>query len=337
MRHRRQGLRQAPFIAAGVVAVVAVVGFALLTGGSPGSAPVVASTGPGTVATGSPAASSAPSRPSASASAPAVSSTTSTAPATRTAPKQTSTSPPPTPGPDQRVITFVNATSQTVWPAAQADPKHPLAATGWILPPGTSLSILMPDHWNGRLWGRTGCTFDNTGSGSTGTGRCVTGDCSGHFQCGNGGSRAPETLAEFDLDAWNGLDFYDVNLDGFNLPMYINHTGGKTPDKVDSNGCIPAGCTHDLLATCPAVLQQKAGGVEVGCLGPCDVLKTDQYCCRGQWSGRANCKPTQWPVDYAAIFKKAEPTGYSYVYDDQSSVFTCSGQCAYRITFGVSP
>lgn len=232
----------------------------------------------------------------------------------------------------ERVITFVNTTSQTIWPAAQADPKAPLAQTGWVVPPGGSVSILMPDNWNGRLWGRTGCVFNSSGDG-----HCVTGDCDGHFQCGSAGSVSPETLAEFDLDAWDGMDFYDVNLDGFNLPMWVNHTGGTTPDKISSTGCVPAGCTHNLLATCPSVLQDKVNGVEVGCFTACNVFGTDQYCCAGAWSSRAACQPTKWPVDYAAIFKAAEPTGYSYVYDDATSVFTCSGDCNYRITFGVSP
>lgn len=240
--------------------------------------------------------------------------------------------PAPTVGAGERLVTFVNSTSQTIWPAAQADPSQPLAATGWVLAPGASVSIAMPEHWNGRLWGRTGCRFDSAGNG-----HCVTGDCDGRFQCGTAGSVAPETLAEFDLDAWDGMDFYDVNLDGFNLPMWINHTGGTTTDKMTADGCIPTGCVSNLLNTCPTVLQDKVNGTEVGCLTACDVFNTDQYCCRGQWGSRTTCIPTQWPVDYAAIFKKAEPAAYSYVYDDQSSVYTCSGGCDYRITFGVSP
>ena len=318
---RRRRLRLPIVLAAVVLAIAASVMF-IVGGGSPSKSDKAAA--PATQASSA----AAPRTQTPGSTPPSVVVTTPTKAASATAPTP---APPPTPSPGQRVITFVNHTSQMIWPAAQADPKHPLTATGWVLPAGGSVSILMPDHWNGRLWGRTGCSFDAAGQG-----HCVTGDCGGHFQCGNGGSRAPETLAEFDLDAWGGMDFYDVNLDGFNVPMYINHTGGKTADKISPNGCIPAGCTRDLLAMCPTVLQRKVGGVEVGCLGPCDVLKTDQYCCRGQWSGRANCKPAQWPIDYAAIFKKAEPTGYSYVYDDQSSVFTCSGQCEYRITFGVS-
>ena len=52
---------------------------------------------------------------------------------------------------------------------------------------------------------------------------------------------------------------------------------------------------------------------------------------------RPACVPSSWPVDSAAVFKKAEPFAYSYVNDDETSVFTCSGECDYRITWGVSP
>jgi hypothetical protein len=42
-----------------------------------------------------------------------------------------------------------------------------------------------------------------------------------------------------------------------------------------------------------------------------------------------------WPVDYTAVFKKAEP--YAYSYADATSTFVCMGRCDYRITFGLTP
>jgi hypothetical protein len=126
-------------------------------------------------------------------------------------------------------------------------------------------------------------------------------------------------------------------VDGANLPMYINITksSGGTVDKISQNGCVPAGCTKPV--NCPSVLDVKAGGAVVGCISACARIGGDQYCCRGQWSSRAACNPAQWPVDYAAVFKSAEPYAYSYVDDDATSVFTCSGVCDYRITFGITP
>jgi hypothetical protein len=232
----------------------------------------------------------------------------------------------------QRLLTMVNRTSRTIWPAVAADPKHPIKATGWRLPPGGRVSVVLPDHWDARVWARTGCVT------SGGRAHCVTGDCAGRFQCGGHWGALPATLAEFNLNAWRGMDFYDVSLvDGSNLPMYINHTGGRTPDKISSSGCVAAGCAHDANATCPARLRVTHGGAVVACRSACVALNTDQTCCRGEWAPRPKCVPAQWPIDSAAVFKRAEPFAYSYVNDDATSVFTCSGLCDYRITFGRSP
>jgi thaumatin family protein len=232
----------------------------------------------------------------------------------------------------RRLVTFVNQMSQTIWVAAAPNPSTPLAATGWVLPAGHSVTITTPNNLNTRFWGRTGCVFN-----SEGVGHCQTGDCGGLFQC-KGWGTIPATLAEVNFDAWDGLDFYDVSMvDGSNLPMYINiaKSSGGTKDKISPDGCVPAGCTKPVV--CPSVLDVKVGGTVVGCISACARLGTDQLCCRGQWSSRAACNPAAWPVDYAAVFKRAEPYAYSYVDDDATSVFTCQDVCDYRITFGITP
>ncbi|WP_405578627.1 thaumatin family protein [Streptomyces sp. NBC_01190] len=235
-------------------------------------------------------------------------------------------------GPGQRTLTLVNRLDQTIWPAIAADPDHPVEATGWVLAPGASLSFLIPDHWDVRVWARTGCVFNAAGNG-----HCVSGDCAGHFQCGRTWGEFPSTLAEFNLNAWNGMDFYDVSLvEGNNLPMWINNSGGSSPDKIDANGCAASGCTHDANASCPASMQRVRGGAVVACLSACLVLSTDQTCCTGAYAARSACVPSSWPIDSAAVFKKAEPFAYSYVNDDATSVLTCTGECDYRITWGVS-
>jgi hypothetical protein len=228
-----------------------------------------------------------------------------------------------------RKVTFVNKLTKTIWVAASPDPAHPLRPTGWVLGPGRSVTITVPNHWNGRFWGRTGCVFRH------GRGHCQTGDCDGKLQC-TGWGAVPATLAEYDLDAFDGLDFYDVSMvDGSNLPMYINVTRGRAAKKVSPRGCIPAGCTKPV--SCPKVLRVKAGGHVVACESACLRFGTDQYCCRGKWSSRAQCNPAKWPVDYARVFKRAEPYAYSYVDDDATSVYVCKGRCDYRIVFGITP
>jgi hypothetical protein len=229
-----------------------------------------------------------------------------------------------------RGFTFVNKTSQTIWLAGwQQTAKPALRTSGWVLAAGRTLTVAVPDHWNGRFWGRTGCSFRASGKG-----HCQTGDCGGVFQCkGYGG--IPATLAEYNLNSFDNLDFYDVSMvDGSNLPMYINITSGKTKDKISSTGCIAAGCTKAV--NCPSVLKVTASAKTVGCISACARLNTDQYCCRGKWAPRADCDPTKWPIDYAAVFKKAEPYAYSYSDDDATSTFTCTGECDYRITFGLT-
>jgi hypothetical protein len=239
--------------------------------------------------------------------------------------------PPPSGAAGQRLVTFVNHMAQTIWVAAAPSATSPLSATGWVLPAGQSVTITAPNNLNTRFWGRTGCVFS-----SGGTGHCQTGDCGGLFQC-KGWGTIPATLAEVNFDAWQGMDFYDVSMvDGSNLPMFINITKSSkgTVDKISQNGCVATGCTKPV--DCPSVLDVKADGKVVACISACARLGGDQYCCRGQWSSRASCDPAKWPVDYAAVFKKAEPYAYSYVDDDATSVFTCSGVCDYRITFGLT-
>jgi hypothetical protein len=228
-----------------------------------------------------------------------------------------------------RTVTLVNQLSQTVWAAATKDSKHPLSATGWVLAPGARVDVSVPNQWSGRFWGRTGCSFDGSGKG-----HCQTGDCAGGYQC-TGSGATPATLAEWSFGAWNGLDFYDVSLvDGANLPMWINIVRGTTKDPVSASGCVAAGCTKAV--DCPAAMQVSKGGAVVACETACAAFGTDDYCCRGAWSGRTNCVPAKWPVDYTQVFKKAEPYAYSYAYDD-SATMSCRGNCDYRITFGVSP
>jgi len=228
-----------------------------------------------------------------------------------------------------RTVTFASKVKQTIWVAASPDASHPMARTGWVLRPGHSVTITVPNHWNGRFWGRTGCVFH------AGRGHCATGDCDGKFQCPGYGS-IPATLAEYNLDAWDNLDFYDVSMvDGSNLPMYIYPTSGQASKKVSKNGCVSAGCTKPVA--CPSALKIDYRGKYVACESACAKLGGDQYCCRGKWAPRARCNPAKWPVNYAAVFKRAEPYAYSYVDDDATSVYVCTGRCNYQIVFGVTP
>ncbi|KAK9098361.1 hypothetical protein Syun_025406 [Stephania yunnanensis] len=211
-----------------------------------------------------------------------------------------------------RVFTIINDCKETVWPGII--PGESFGGGGFALKPGQSIVLNAPVGWSGRIWGRTGCSFDENGSGS-----CQTGSCGNTLKCGAAG-KTPATLAEFTLAT---LDFYDVSLvDGFNLPVVIK------PISSNGSSCSVAGCDSDLRDRCPSELALKAGGKTVGCRSACDVFNTDDYCCRGNFGNPSTCKPTF----YSKRFKEACPTSYSYAYDDPTSIFTCTGG-DYVITF----
>ncbi|CAI9093981.1 OLC1v1029609C1 [Oldenlandia corymbosa var. corymbosa] len=157
----------------------------------------------------------------------------------------------------------------------------------------------------GRVWARTGCNFDGNGRGS-----CQTGDCGGVLAC-TGYGRPPNTLAEFALNQFQNLDFFDISLvDGFNVPMDFSPTTGS---------CRGIRCTADINGQCPSQLRTTGG-----CNNPCTVFQTDQYCCNS-----GNCGPT----DFSRFFKQRCPDAYSYPKDDQTSTFTCPGGTNYNVVF----
>ncbi|BBB01004.1 hypothetical protein RVR_8234 [Actinacidiphila reveromycinica] len=211
-RRRRRGRRHGAAWSAAVIAVVGVCVAVYVVAGGGGRLPAGAD--------GAAAAASRPSAPAAApagtapagapTSAPPSASPSGPAPRAKPAtPSATSAKPPeapkasgsgapsvlaPTTG--TRVFTLVNHVDETVWVGAGQQTAEPaLATTGWVLPPGVTLAVRVPDHWNGRFWGRTGCSFD-----ASGRGHCETGDCDGRFQCPGYGA-IPASLAEFNLNA----------------------------------------------------------------------------------------------------------------------------------------
>ncbi|KAG6489491.1 hypothetical protein ZIOFF_050762 [Zingiber officinale] len=204
-----------------------------------------------------------------------------------------------------RVFTIVNYCKTTIWPGIT--PGEYFNGGGFALKPGESVVFNAPAGWSGRIWGRTGCNFDQDGHGT-----CQTGACGSNLKCTASGE-TPASLAEFTLAS---LDFFDVSLvDGFNLPMTV------TPVNAQGGGnCSVAGCDGDLRDNCPSELAVKANDHTVACRSACDVFKTDQYCCKGVFGNAMTCQPTY----YSKLFKKACPGAYSYAYDDRSSILTCT-------------
>ncbi|CAL9773814.1 unnamed protein product, partial [Musa acuminata subsp. burmannicoides] len=131
---------------------------------------------------------------------------------------------------------IVNQCSFTVWAAA-------VPGGGRQLDPSQTWSInVNPGTTGGRVWARTDCSFDGSGSGS-----CQTGDCGGLLEC-QGYGTPPNTLAEFALNQFQNMDFIDISLvDGFNVPMDFSPTSG------DCRGirCGPTNYSMFFKNNCP--------------------------------------------------------------------------------------
>jgi hypothetical protein len=217
-------------------------------------------------------------------------------------------------------FTLVNQTGQTIWPgvAGNSIPN----GGGWELAAGATSSFSVPPNWSGRIWARTYCNFDSSGSGS-----CETGDCGAGLACNGNAGQASATLAEFTLGGGTAADFYDVSLvDAFNLPMTITAQGGSA--------CATAGCSTNLLTDCPSSLQDvDSSGNVVACLSACSKFGGDEACCTGAANSPSTCNPAAAPVDSASYFKSGCPDAYSYAYDTVTAAFSCSGASGYVITF----
>ncbi|PSR91509.1 Thaumatin-like protein [Actinidia chinensis var. chinensis] len=195
---------------------------------------------------------------------------------------------------------IINNCPFTVWAAA-------IPGGGRRLDRGQTWTINPSAGTRGaRVWARTGCNFDGAGRG-----KCQTGDCNGLLQCQAFG-QPPNTLAEYTLNQFNNLDFFDISLvNGFNVPMEFSPTSG---------GCTHGiNCIADINGQCPTELRAPGG-----CNNPCTVFKTDQYCCDS-----GDCKPT----NFSRFFKDRCPDAYSYPKDDQTSTFTCPGGTNYKVVF----
>lgn len=133
-------------------------------------------------------------------------------------------------------FTITNYCPYTIWPGTLAGSGTPqLQMTGLELASGQSIRIPSVPGWSGRIWARTGCTFDASGAGT-----CRTGDCGGRLECGGIGATPPASLFEITLGQGYDRDFYDVSfVDGYNLPLIA------APRSI-YGGCTVTGCTADI-------------------------------------------------------------------------------------------
>ncbi|KAG9202364.1 hypothetical protein G6514_004338 [Epicoccum nigrum] len=120
-------------------------------------------------------------------------------------------------------LLVTNNCPDDIWPGISTQTGNGPGQTGFKLSPGETKNQTVSEDWQGRVWGRTNCSFNDDGSGpANGGGRaCYSGDCNGSLNCKVGGD-VPVSLAEFTLDAGDGHTYYDISLvDGYNLPIAL--------------------------------------------------------------------------------------------------------------------
>jgi hypothetical protein len=85
-----------------------------------------------------------------------------------------------------------NLCESTIWPGIGTQAGTGAGTGGFALDPGTSRNLTVSVDWQGRIWGRTNCSFNVGGSGPSqlngvnGNGAsCATGDCGGVLDCVN--------------------------------------------------------------------------------------------------------------------------------------------------------
>ena len=216
-------------------------------------------------------------------------------------------------------LIIVNNCNESVWPALLGGAgHHSPEGGGFRLATGEEAVFSVPSGWSGRIWGRQGCFFDDDGNGS-----CDSGDCIGLLKCGGAAGSPPATMVEMTLGTTrSALHYYDVSLvDGFNLPVSVVAVGG-------SADCGTAACEVDLNVCCPSRFEMRKGGKVVGCRSACQALKTDKYCCTGEFASPEKCRPTL----FSTLFKSLCPRAYSFAFDDNTSLQTCKAS-RYLVTF----
>ncbi|KAL2006475.1 hypothetical protein VTN00DRAFT_9143 [Thermoascus crustaceus] len=158
-----------------------------------------------------------------------------------------------------RLFRVTNLCTSDIYPAILTQAGTGPQFSGFLLNPGRSTTFTVSANWQGRIWGRTNCSFNADGSapaqagGIDGSGKaCLTGDCGGVVEC-KGTGQTPATLAEFTLQTDMGLSFYDISLvDGYNLPMGIVSLHGESSDP--ALAAIPPNTTNPICIGDPNLL-----------------------------------------------------------------------------------
>ncbi|KAF2197721.1 thaumatin family protein [Delitschia confertaspora ATCC 74209] len=141
-------------------------------------------------------------------------------------------------------LIVTNYCPETIYPGISTQSGDGPPLSGFKLDPGKTSNQTVSEDWQGRVWGRTNCSFNDAGTAPKwgGPRACGTGDCNGVVNCVVGGD-VPVSLAEFTFDAGDGHTYYDISLvDGYNLPIAIvlQPLGNSTLDDIPPNLTNPS-------------------------------------------------------------------------------------------------
>lgn len=77
-------------------------------------------------------------------------------------------------------LVITNNCTEDIYPAFNTQHGSTPSETGFLLQSHNSHTVQVSTNWQGRIWGRTNCTFPNP---NTGLKTCQTGDCVGELEC----------------------------------------------------------------------------------------------------------------------------------------------------------
>jgi hypothetical protein len=77
-------------------------------------------------------------------------------------------------------MVVVNNCTEQICPGINSQAGTGPYTTGFCLDPGANKTLSVSKDWQGRVWGRTNCSFPNNGAPNP---ACMTGDCGGAEQC----------------------------------------------------------------------------------------------------------------------------------------------------------
>lgn len=87
-------------------------------------------------------------------------------------------------------LVVTNNCPGTIWPAIGTQAGKGPTSQGFELATGASMNQTVSGDWQGRIWGRTNCSFNAAGTGASnlngnngGGAACTTGDCAGVLNC----------------------------------------------------------------------------------------------------------------------------------------------------------